>query len=134
MSNKNSCYTYFEITGNFDPAKVTEMLGLTPSRVRNIGDKLTGGRVSDRAVWEFGRCDKYNVEVEQQMRCTIAPLLDKVEILNQIRAEYDVKFWLSVVPSVFVGESTPALAPTLDIIDFCHETRTEIDIDLYVYD
>ena len=26
------------------------------------------------------------------------------------------------------------LTKTLDIIDFCHATRTEIDMDMYVYD
>ena len=31
-------------------------------------------------------------------------------------------------------ESTPCLAPTLDVIDFCHSTRTELDIDLYIID
>ncbi len=66
------------------------------------------------------------------MRATIAPLLDRVELLKKIREEYDVKFWLSVVPTVHVGESSPTLAPPLDVIDFCHATRTELDIDLYV--
>lgn len=32
-----------------------------------------------------------------------------------------------------VGDINPCLAPPLDVIDFCHATRTEIDIDLYIY-
>ena len=132
MAKRNNCYTYFQISGNFDAARVAEMLGLAPSKVVNIGDKLRGGRISDRAVLEFGRCEEYRVEVEEQMRCTIAPLLDKIEVLKKIREEYEVSFWLSIVPSVYAGEPAPTLAPPLDVIDFCHETRTEIDIDLYV--
>lgn len=30
--------------------------------------------------------------------------------------------------------NTPYLAPLMDVIDFCHATRTQIEMDLYVYD
>ena len=66
------------------------------------------------------------------IRATIAPLIDRVEALLRIREEFNAEFRLSVVPRVHVGEPSPALAPPLDVIDFCHATRTEIDIDLYV--
>ena len=35
---------------------------------------------------------------------------------------------------IYVDDITPSIAPSLDIIDFCHATRTEIDIDMYIYD
>ena len=54
-------------------------------------------------------------------------------MLNQIREENDVIFVLEIVPSIYVGDMNPCLAPSLDVIDFCHATRTEIDIDMYVY-
>ena len=66
------------------------------------------------------------------MLATITPLLDKVELLNEFRLKYNVKYYLSVVPSVVVDNLAPCLAPSLEIIDFCSATRTEIDIDLYV--
>lgn len=110
------------------------MLGLKPDRWRKVGDELPSGRRSRTAYLEYGRCEKYDVEVENMMRATIAPLLDKAELLEEIREKYKVEFWLSVVPTVHVGEPSPTLAPPLDVIDFCHATRTEIDIDLYVCD
>ena len=67
------------------------------------------------------------------MRKTIALLQDKIQLLNQIREENDVSFVLEIVPSIYVGDINPCLAPPLDVIDFCHATRTEIDIDMYVY-
>ena len=67
------------------------------------------------------------------MRKTISDLLDKTDILNQIRSEYDISFCLEIVPTIYVGDTNPCLAPPLDIIDFCHATRTEIDIDMYIY-
>lgn len=134
MNTRNSCYTYFKITGNFDPDRVSELLNLTPEKAWKIGDLRRDGSRYDFAKWEIGRCAEYDVIVENQMRKTIAPLQDKIPLLNQIRQEYDVCFVLEVVPEIYAGDTDPCLAPSLDIIDFCHATRTEIDIDLYVYD
>lgn len=85
-------------------------------------------------LWEIGRCNDYDVEVTNQMSKTIALLRDKVDLLNKIRQENDVSFYLEIVPTLYAEESTPCLAPTLDVIDFCHSTRTELDIDLYIID
>ena len=66
------------------------------------------------------------------MQETIKPLLDKIDILNQIREENDVNFYLEVVPYLYPNNYTPLLAPSLEVMDFCTATRTEIDIDLYI--
>ena len=134
MDTKNSCYTYFTIVGDFDPDAVSELLHLKPEKSWRIGDLRRNGTAYDFARWTFGRCDEYDAIVANQMRKTIAPLLDKIDVLNVIQRGNAVHFYLVVVPSVYAGGISPCLAPTLDIIDFCHATRTEIDIDLYVYD
>ena len=127
MGTKNSCYTYFSITGKFDPLRITELLQLSPERTRRIG------ATRDTAVWEIGYCDCYDPLVTHQMEKSIAPLHDKIDILNKIRREYGASLYLAVVPSVYTGEPSPCLAPSLAVMDFCHATRTEIDIDLYTY-
>ena len=134
MNTRNSCYTYFRIEGNFNPDDVTALLNLTPEKVRKIGDLRRNGTTYDFAFWEIGRCTEYDVEVEHQMRKTIAPLLTKTHLLKQIKEAHDVHLILAIVPTVYVGDTNPCLAPPLDVIDFCHATRTEIDSDLYVYD
>ena len=60
--------------------------------------------------------------------------MSKVDLLNKIHSDYDVSFCLEIVPTVYCGDLSPCLAPPLDIIDFCHATRTKIDVDLYVLD
>lgn len=132
--SKNECYTYFKIIGDFDPNEITEWLGLQPEKTRKIGDLRSDGSKYDCAVWIFGRCDEYTPHVEKQMRKTISPLLEKVDILKKIYGQYDVSYVLEIVPTIYPNEVTPVLAPPLDIIDFCHATRTEVDIDLYVVD
>lgn len=134
MNNRNSCYTYFKIVGDFNPDEVSELLNLSPEKTWKIGDLRRNGTKYDFALWEIGRCSEYDVEVENQMRKTISLLQDKIPLLNRIREENDVSFVLEIVPTFYVGDINPCLAPSLDVIDFCHATRTEIDIDMYVYD
>lgn len=133
-ASKNSCYTYFRIAGNFDPDEITAILQLKPEKQWKIGDYRRNGTQYNFAVWQIGMCAEYDVYVENQMRKTIAPLMDKIDLLKKIHSAYDVSFFLEVVPYIYIDEITPCLSPTLDIIDFCHETRTEIDIDFYLLD
>lgn len=130
--SKNTCYTYFRITGDYEPNLITERLGLRPDKFWIIGDKRLNGTEYDFALWEIGHCEEYDVLTENQMHKTIAPLIDKIDRLNEIRSEFDVAFTLEIVPTVYVGNASPCLAPSLQVIDFCYATRTEIDIDLYV--
>ena len=131
---RNECYTYFRITGGFDPDEITDLMGLKPDKCWKIGDRRKNGTVYDFSSWSFGRCDEYDGYVERQMRRTIALLWERIDVLNQIRREHDVTYHLEIVPTVCVGESAPCLATPLDVIDFCHATRTRIDIDLYATD
>lgn len=133
MSAKNNCYTYFRIVGNFDPDYVSELLNLKPEKAHKIGDVRRNGTKYDFATWEFGKCNEYDAHVSNQMQKTILPLLNKVDLLNQIRNQNDVKFYLEIVPHIYAGEINPCLSPSIEVIDFCHNTRTEIDIDMYLY-
>ncbi len=133
MKTKNRCYTYFRIVGNFDPDVITAKLGIVPNDRWKTDDHKRNGSLYDFSCWTCGRCDEYDVYVENQMRKTISRLLDKIDVLNQIRNDYDVSFYLEVVPEIYVNDINPCLAPSLDVIDFCHATRTEIDIDLYIF-
>ena len=134
MAAKNSCYTYFAIKGLFDPDEITSIIGLTPTKQWSIGDLRQNGTVRNFAMWEYGRCDEYDVFVENQMMSTITDLMPKTNILQKIYELYDVSFHLEVVPSVYVGEITPCISPNRAVLEFCYLTKTGIDIDLYVFD
>ena len=133
METKNRCYTYFRIVGDFDPDVISTRLGIIPNDSWKPGDLRKDRSLHTFSCWTCGRCDEYDVFVENQMRKTISGLLDKIDVLNQIRNEFDVSFYLEVVPEIYVDDINPCLAPSLDVIDFCHATRTEIDIDLYIF-
>ena len=133
MKTKNKCYTYFRIVGDFDPDEISARLGIIPNDSWKPGDLRKDGSVHTFSCWTCGKCDEYDVNVDNQMRKTISGLLNKIDELNQIRNDFDVCFYLEVVPEIYVDDINPCLAPSLDVIDFCHATRTEIDIDLYIY-
>lgn len=131
---RNSCYTYFKITGDFNPDEVTQILELTPSKQWKVGDLRRNRTKYDFALWEYGRCDIYDVYVENQMMKTLERLLPKVTLLKDIKQKYDVNLTLEIVPSIYAGGINPCLAPNKDVIKFCYETDTDIDIDLYIFD
>ena len=129
---RTKCYTYFRIVGNFNPEIITTLLCLNPYKFCKIGDTRKNGTKYDFANWDFGYCDKYDIDVDNQMRTTINPLLAKVDILNEIRKKYDVDFYLEIVPTIFSDDILPCLSPSLDVMKFCCDTQTNIDIDLYL--
>ena len=120
------------IRGNFDPDSITELLGLVPEKTWRIGDKRKNGTVYDFAMWQYGTCDAYDVYVENQMLKTITPLLSKISALKEIKQRYDVEFTLEVVPTIKSSEGVPCVAPSMEVMQFCCDTATKIDIDLYV--
>ena len=136
LAPRDSCYTYFKITGNFEPDDITRALGLSPDEAWRIGDMRRTGTQFDFAMWRYGLCEEYDVMVEEQMMATIRDLVPKTAELRAIKQQYDVTFTLVIVPALYPydGEPTPRLAPGREVVAFCHETETDIDIDLYLYD
>ena len=118
---ENQCYTYFKMVGNFNPDVITKILGIQPEKSWKVGDIRRNGTKYDFSFWSIGQCDDYNIKIENQMRKTISILLDKIELLNQIKDENDVLFYLQIVPTIYVENATPCLAPSLDVIDFCYK-------------
>lgn len=130
----NICRTYFSIKGNFEPNDITEILGLQPFESHKEGEsRVRGNGVYSCSAWNFGECNECSLNVNEQIRKTIAPLRDKFDALKFIKDSFDVRFFICVVIEMYIDGSAPILGLDLDIIDFCHETRTEPDIDLYVY-
>ncbi|MDO5104271.1 DUF4279 domain-containing protein [Capnocytophaga sp.] len=130
--NKNECITYFKIIGDFEPDVVSQRLGLTPDNQWRKGDKRRDGSPQEWAMWQFGQCDEYAWQTGEQMQKTIAPLLSKAAELQAIRQEFEVEFVLQIVPSLYADQPTPNVAPSMAVIDFCHQTRTKIDVDMYL--
>lgn len=59
--NHTRCYTYFKITGVFEPDIISEMLGLVPEKICKIGNERKNGTKYDFAMWNYGYCNKYDI-------------------------------------------------------------------------
>ena len=132
MRTKHTCYTYFFITGIFDPEEITRRLGLKPMDKWQMGKFDENGNRYEESFWQFGLCENYDPYVFNMMRETIKPLLGKEKELKAIKEEFGVRMFLEVVCSMNVEEVLPAFGPSQDIIDFLHDSGTELDYDMYI--
>ena len=131
---KNTCRTYFAIKGDFVVKQIATLLKVSPSKSWNKTDI----RKADNKPYGFSYmeiCENkvYDPYVDKMMEITIKPLIDKVDLLNKIREQYNVEFYLVVVPEVVVDNIAPCLAPSIEVMEFCVKTKTKIDCDLYIY-
>lgn len=131
----NEIKTYFKITGDFIPDEITKKLELEPTQTWNKGDKrrISTGNYTF-SLWEFGKIEKKNnVFADKQMLETISPLFKKTNILCDLKKRYNLSFVLEVVPKFYTTVDKPILSPPKEVVDFCSQTETLIDIDYYFY-
>lgn len=129
---QNTCYTYFRITGSFDPDVITAALGIQPEKVHRVGELRKNGTAYDFAEWTCGRCERYSPDVSEMMLQTISSLRGKTEILKQLKEQYDLYYSLEIVPTLSPDAAeAPCLSPSQPVTLFCANTGTEFDIDLY---
>lgn len=132
---KTRCYTYFHIYGkNFDPEQLKKALGLSAFRSHSDTDTNRAGKTYNFSTLSICYVEDYNVYLYKMMEKTIEPLWDKIDLLNELREKYNLKYYINVVPHIYTDEITPVLSPSLKVMDFCHLVRAEIDIDYYIYD
>ncbi len=131
--DQTTCYTYFSIRGDFDPAEITKILGIEPERTWRKGETTPYGGTYNNTSWTGCFCREYDIDLSVQMEKTIQPLLSKYEELNLIRTKYNAYLALEVVPKIVYGSDKPILGPSMAIIQFCCETQTHLDIDWYLF-
>ena len=104
---RTTCYTYFSITGEFDPDEITSILGIQPVKTFRSGEpryylknglKVDTGYKYSCSCWDGCRCEEYDVNISNQMEKTIEP----------------------------------RISPSMKVIDFCSKVRAELDIDWYI--
>lgn len=129
----NEILTYFKITGEFEPDEITKELGLVPISTWKKGEQRKTG-VYTFSLWEFNALEKQNnAFADEQMRETIAPLIEKTDVLRTLKEKYGLTYTLEVVPKFYSTREKPILSPPKEVIDFCSLTDTMLDIDYYFY-
>ena len=128
-------YVYFALTGdNFDPQVVTERLGVFPTEKWKKGEKGKYKPTLDYSCWKFST-DKGTeyLWVNKLVDEIINNLFDKIEIINELKKEFNLHSVLEIVMYIDTNEeeSTPALGHDLKTMEFLHRTQTVTDVDIY---
>jgi len=121
---KTKCYTYFSLSGKFEPKEITALIGLEPYHEK---------KGESESEWRYGYNDRYEPIIADMFARTIKDLIPKVSIISDIVSVFHAKAYLVAVVEIYTDEVTPALAPSLEVMKFCVDSRTEVDIDLYNY-
>lgn len=130
--NKTECKTYFEITGNFDVEEITNIIGIKNTSGHAIGDRKNSNGNFMRASWIYGTEYEETLESSKQVNKVITPLLSKIKELNYIYENYNCTFVLEQVQNIYNNEK-PGIFYDNRVIDFCAQTKTVIDVDIYIY-
>lgn len=132
----NKARAYFGISGyHFDPAVVTEFLGLEPTSVNAAG---TRGSLDKPVVssWEFStetftsenqELDIYKI-LDDEILKKIEPAKDKIIEICE-KQNLSPRIGVELILSVDKGETTPDVGFGARIIKFCAEIRAFINID-----
>ena len=124
---KDTCYTYFMITGCTDPATLLEELEVTPYSVT----EREAGKSYDIKI---GLCETYSLDVNDMYRVTLAELFGKEETLARLKQDLGLDYYLISVPELYRDNdgAHQILGLDYDIIEFIYLTKTVHDIDYYV--
>ena len=112
MENGNT-YVYFALSGdNFDPEVVTKKIGVIPTEKWNKGDKGKYKPTLEYTCWIFSTDKgKEYLMVDSLVDEVISKLFDKIEIINELKHQYNLESVLEIVMYIDTNEeqSTPAL-------------------------
>lgn len=128
-------YVYFALTGNnFDPQIVTERIGVIPTEKWNKGEKGKYKPSLEYSCWKLSTDKgKEYIMVDNLVEELIEPLFDKIEIINELKNQFDLDSVLEIVMYIDINEkqSTPTLGHDLKTIEFLHRTQTKTSVDIY---
>lgn len=79
---------------------------------------------------------KEYIAIDNLVNEVVGMLFDKIEIINELKAELRLDSVLEIVMGVDINpiQSTPALSHDLRTIEFLYRTKTTTDVDIYRFD
>jgi hypothetical protein len=131
MSEINECYAYFHITGSFNPADITNRVGIVPTRASVQGDPIPRTQM-------LRKCSRWSLESRLQrsaaLELHVADVLDQLDnnrvAFQKLSAEFGgvmelVGYFRAYYPGLFF-ENT--------IVQRLAEYQLAIDCDFYFSD
>ncbi len=134
METFNS-YVYFALRGDdFDPKTITNKIGLEPTTSWRKGDRGRYNADWKYSCWQLStEKGKEYIEIDKLVDEIISKLIDKVDIINELKKELYLDSVLEIVLDIDTNPDrpTPALGHDLKTIEFLNRTKTITDVDIY---
>ena len=128
-------YVYFALSGDdFDPKTITGKIGIEPTTSWRKGDKGKYNGNWKYSCWQLStEKGKEYYEIDKLVDEIITKLIDKVDIINELKKDLHLDSTLEIVLDVDTNpdKPTPALGHDLKTIEFLYRTKTITDVDIY---
>jgi len=130
---KNNVLIYFTLLGDdFDADYVTQKLGVQPIAVQNKCDLLKSGKMCGYTAWKTGMQEyEESTNIEIQLDKVIAPFLDKVDLLSELRQECSAEWQVMIVMNV-EEDNPPFIGFTREQMKFFGSIEAEVEFDTYL--
>lgn len=134
---KTSLYAYISFTGkedvdDFSVEVVTEMLGVQPTRILRIGERINDVRTRSFTSWQYESETLETLDVDDVLLPILNVFQDKTDSINRIKKELNLNVKVALVITMIDG-FTPGLVIYPEFSKFAADINAFIDIDMYVY-
>ena len=135
--DKTSLYAYISFTGkedvdDFPVEVVTEMLGVKPTRILRMGERINDVRTRSFTSWQYESETLETLDVDDVLLPILNVFQEKTETINRIKKELNLNVKVALVITMIDG-FTPGLAIYPEFSKFASDINAFIDIDMYVY-
>ncbi len=128
VKKTNKCYAYFMVSGSFDPAQITERMGINPTESSLEGDLIRGSKMVRKCSrWILRSRLDTTVALEEHVSDVLAQLDAKKEEFRQLSAELG-----GVMELVgYFHAYYPGLTFESDVVARLSEYSLSMDCDFY---
>lgn len=134
---KTSLYGYIHFTGkddidDFPVEVVTEMLGVQPTTILRMGDRINDKRTRSFTSWKYQSGTVETLDTDDVLLPILNVFQSKTDTINQIKDELNLNVQIGIVITMIDGY-TPGLVISPEFSSFASSINAFIDIDMYVY-
>lgn len=135
--DKTSLYAYISFTGkddvdDFPVEVVTEMLGVKPTRILRMGERINDVRTRSFTSWQYESETLETLDVDDVLLPILNVFEEKTDSINRIKKELNLNVKVALVITMIDG-FTPGLVIYPEFSKFASDINAFIDIDMYVY-
>lgn len=133
---QTSFYTYIKLAENedFPLDEVTKRLGVEPTTTWRVDEKVRPHQPLERfyTCWKYKVGPVQSLDVDDVLEPLYAQFYSKVDIINNLKEQYDLSVRIVVVIEIENG-CKPALTIAPAFSRFASSVGADIEVDLYAY-